>query len=81
MPQRAEEMSLSVVGARYSSVGGLPAVEIKLIEPSGEICTLIQVRPDERLSKIRSSRQFVIDGLRIDVWKEKGLVMALARTA
>lgn len=81
MPQRAEEMSLRVVGARYSSVGGLSAVEIKLVEPSGGICTLIQVRPDDRLARIGPSRQFVIDGLRIDVWKEKGLVMALARTA
>lgn len=81
MPQRAEGMSLRVVGARYSSVGGSPAVEIKLIEPSGGICTLIQVRPDDRLARIGSSKQFVIDGLRIDVWKEKGLVMALARTA
>lgn len=81
MPQMAAGMSLRVVGARYSSVGGSPAVEIKLLEPSGGICTLIQVRPDDRLARIGSSRQFVIDGLRIDVWKEKGLVMALARTA
>ncbi|MBW3563631.1 MAG: hypothetical protein KY459_02795 [Acidobacteria bacterium] len=81
MPQRAAEMSLRVVGARYSSVGGLSAIEIKLVEPSGGICTLIQVRADERLARIGSSQQFVIDGLRIDVWKEKGLVMALARTA
>jgi hypothetical protein len=81
MPEKLAGTELQVTGARYSTIDGAAAIEIKLLEPSGGICTLIQLKPGERLGRIRAARQFVIDGLLVDVWQEKGLVMALARTA
>jgi len=79
-PQKLAGMPMQMTGARYSTIDGSAAVQIKLVEPGGNICTLIQLRPGDGMKAINAPRQFMIDGLAVDVWTEKGLVMALART-
>lgn len=77
-PSRFREVDMKVVGARYTSLQGQPAALIRLLDPKGEPCSLFEARPEGRLESVwQSTHQ--IDGLLVDVWKEKGLVMALAR--
>lgn len=79
-PVRFNGMNMKVLGARYGSIHGQPAVQISLLDPDGEICTLYQLRPVGELAELNAeSRQ--IDGLIVDMWQEKGLLMVLARPA
>jgi hypothetical protein len=78
-PDSLKGMSMRLLGTRYSSLQGQPALELKLEDGRGEICTLIQARPVDRLATVHQRTQHHIDGLRVDVWREKGLVMVLAR--
>jgi hypothetical protein len=75
--RRGKRMRL--IGGRYASLRGRPAVQMKLADPRGEICTLIQARPVDELAAVSDLSQHQVDGLLVDVWREKGLVMVLAR--
>jgi hypothetical protein len=72
-------MKMRLIGGRYASLHGRPAVQMKLADPRGELCTLIQARPVQELAAITDLSQHQVDGLLVDVWREKGLVMVLAR--
>lgn len=71
-------MNMHLVGARYTTLGGVIAAQILYTNPQGEPCTLIQARPVARLARLGNGDHDV-DGLRISVWREKGLLMVLAR--
>lgn len=78
-PAEFAPMGMRLIGARFGSLQGQPAVQIKLADPKGEICTLIQARPVDKLAAIEDRSTHQIDGLLVDVWREKGLLMVLAR--
>ena len=59
---------------------GQPAVQITLLEPDGGFCTLYQMRPVGHLAKVPADER-EIDGLSVELWKEKGLLMVLVRPA
>ena len=73
-----KEMNMRIVGARYATLGGEMAAQIVYVDEHGIPCTLYEARPADRLARIATGDQQV-DGLRVSVWKEKGLVMVLAR--
>lgn len=77
-PQMMQEMNMHIIGARYATLGGEMAAQILYVDAHGVPCTLYEVRPADRLARIATGDQQV-DGLRVSVWKEKGLVMVLAR--
>ncbi|HVR45007.1 MAG TPA: hypothetical protein VMS56_16370 [Thermoanaerobaculia bacterium] len=77
-PERISAMNMRVVGARYATIEGVLAAEIRYVEPDGHPCTLYLVRPVERLARIRES-EHVVDGVQVTLWREKGLLMILAR--
>jgi hypothetical protein len=77
-PTMMKEMSMRIVGARYANLGGEMAAQILYVDPHGMPCTLYEARPGDRLARIAPG-DYQIDGLRVSVWKEKGLVMVLAR--
>lgn len=78
-PDSLKQMRMRLLGARYSSLQGHPAVEMKLADQRGEICTLIQARSVDQLSRVQGRSQHYVAGLFVDVWREKGLVMVLTR--
>lgn len=79
-PARFHGMNMQIVGARYGMLEGRPAVQITLRDPDGGLCTLYQMRPVGELAEVSTdSRE--IDGLAVDLWQEKGLLMVLARPA
>jgi len=77
-PSMMQHMNMRIVGARYTTLGGEIAAQIVYVDANGVPCTLYEARPVERLARIAPG-EHQIDGVRVSVWKEKGLVMVLAR--
>lgn len=80
MPQRFRDTGHRLIGARYCSVRGQIAAQIRLTDASGRTCTLYEARPANELSEITPA-EFNIDGCRVEVWREAGLLMVLAGPA
>lgn len=77
-PAMMSSMNMHLVGARYTTIEGVMAAQILYLDPKGDPCTLYQAQPVDKLARISKS-EHVIDGLRVSVWREKGLVMVLTR--
>lgn len=77
-PEMVKEMEMRMVGARYATLAGEMAAQILYVDAHGVPCTLYEARPADRLAHVATG-EHQIDGLRVSVWKEKGLVMVLAR--
>ena len=77
-PEMMAGMNMRVVGARYTTIEGVIAAQILYLDPKGEPCTLYLARPIEKLARVPNGEHDV-DGLRVSVWREKGLLMVLAR--
>jgi hypothetical protein len=77
-PAMMTTMNMRIVGARYTTLNGAIAAQIVYVDDHGIPCTLYEVRPIDRLATVPSSEQQV-DGVRVSVWREKGLLMVLAR--
>ena len=77
-PAMMKEMNMRIVGARYATLAGEMAAQILYVDAHGTPCTLYEARPADRLAHIATG-EHQIDGLHVSVWKEKGLVMVLAR--
>lgn len=76
-PRRVRERGLRVVGARYCSIQGELAAQIRLEDRDGRRWTLYQCPCTPALEDIRESST-TIDGVRVEVWQEEGLFMGLA---
>lgn len=79
-PSMMRSMSMRIVGARYTTIEGVMAAQILYVDSKGEPCTLYQARPVDKLARVSES-EHVIDGVRVSVWRENGLVMVLTRPA
>jgi len=77
-PAMVKEMGMRIVGARYATLAGKMAAQILYIDSHGLPCTLYEVRPADQLARVATG-EYQVDGLRVSVWKERGLVMVLAR--
>jgi len=78
-PDSMKGSGMRLIGARYGSLRGQPAVQLKLADARGEICTLTEVRPSGALAALFGRRRHHVDGLVVDLWREKGLLMVLTR--
>lgn len=77
-PAMMRSMNMHLVGARYTTIEGVMAAQILYLDSKGEPCTLYQARPVDKLARVSES-EHVVDGVRVSVWREKGLVMVLTR--
>ncbi len=66
-----------LLGGRYCSIQGQLALQLKLQDRAGNLYTLYQAPLNKILTGIRQGEQF-IDGLRITLWREAGLLLGLA---
>ncbi|MEM6327127.1 MAG: hypothetical protein AAF791_08415 [Bacteroidota bacterium] len=66
-----------VIGARYCSLGGQMAAQIRFRDANARVCTLYQARDSEAFDAVREGT-FEMSGVRVRVWREGGLVMGLA---
>ncbi len=66
-----------LLGGRYCSIQGQLALQLKLQDRAGNLYTLYQAPLNKILTSIRQGEQR-IDGLRITLWREAGLLLGLA---
>jgi hypothetical protein len=77
-PVMMQMMKMHIVGARYATLAGAIAAQIVYVDDHGVPCTLFEVRPTDTLANIAPG-EHQVDGVRVSVWREKGLIMVLAR--
>lgn len=80
LPRRFQDGSHRLLGGRYCSVQRQIAAQLRLADASGHACTLYEVRPVDALASIGNGR-FDIDGCQVELWREDGLLMVLARSS
>lgn len=69
---------LTLVGGRYCSVQGVPAAQIRLLEPDGNPCTLYVARSvGNRLASVRPG-EYEAAGVRVRIWHDEGRLFAMA---
>ena len=69
-----------LTGARYTRVGGEMGAQFQIEDAAGRPCSLFQVRDDEAFRNVRDAT-YEVDGVRVKVWREAGLLMGLAESA
>ena len=71
-PNRVRRHGYRFVGARYCSVGGQVAAQIRLQDRYRRKLTLYQFRPGSEFEELRESR-IDVDGVSVQIWREGGL--------
>ena len=66
-----------LVGARYCSLGGEMAAQIRFRDSNARICTLYQAKDSDTFRDVQEGT-YERGGVRVRVWRESGLVMGLA---
>lgn len=69
---------LALTGARYCSLQGHIAAQLRLEDARGRRVTLYQVRAAETFDGLTDA-EIQIEGLRIQFWREAGVLLGLAR--
>ena len=77
----------SLLGGRYCSISGVTAAQLRYGDEGETTRTLFQVTYDPELhgpipaiERGESPRQLAVKGLRVSLWREKGLLMALVES-
>ncbi len=71
---------LVLVGARYCSIQGRPAAQIRLRDGRGEPFTLYEVCDQASFADLADT-ELVVDGSIVRIWRADGLLFALATAA
>jgi len=74
---RIDPKRLRLLGGRYCSIRGQTANQIKLRDEKGRIHTLYETRVSDALAGFTEG-ELQIDGLRLSIWRESGLLFGLA---
>ncbi len=69
-----------LTGARYTRVGGEMGAQFQIEDAAGRPCSLFQVRDNDAFRHVRDAT-YEVDGVRVQVWREAGLLMGLAESA
>ena len=69
-----------LTGARYTRVGGEMGAQFHIEDAAGRPCSLFQVRDDDAFRNVRDAT-YEVDGVRVRLWREAGVLMGLAETA
>ena len=79
MPKLLLGKSWKVVGARYCSIGGKIAAQLRIMNTnSGKFYTLYEANLPDKLESKKVSESYEKAGSYVKVWDEKGLLMGLA---
>lgn len=76
-PFRVKQRGLRLIGARYCSIQGQPAAQIRLKDKDGRPCTLYESAAVPAFAGIPETR-VEVSGVRVELWQESGLLMGLA---
>ncbi len=75
--KKIDTQNLQLLGARYCSIQGELAAQLRLQDKAGRIYTLYQSPVTDDLLKVKSGER-VQDGLKLKLWQEAGLFFGLA---
>lgn len=78
-PADPEAARLRLLGARYCSIQGRLAAQVRLRDDAGHIHTLYETEASQKLRAAVSS-QLRADGIRVRTWTEKGVFYGLANS-
>lgn len=79
-PRGPQSEGLRLAGARYCSLQGCIAAQLRLIGQDGRLYTLYEVKDGPAFAGIEPAR-VEVDGVVVQTWREAGLVLGLAVTA
>src|SRR3972149_787822 len=65
-------------GARYCSVQGAIAAQIKLKDSENNICTLYEFKQKDE-KNLEKSQTYFIAGIKVTLWAESGIIFGLAK--
>jgi len=74
-----QKNNYQITGARYCSIQGQIAAQIKLVSPVGGVLTLYQTRLNDELA-ILDNQHYTINNVQVKNWQEDGIFYSLART-
>ena len=77
-PTRIASPDLELIGGRYCSIQGHLAAQLRLVDAAGRRVTLYQTPLVSELESL-AGHTITIDGIRVELWQEQGLLMALAQ--
>ncbi len=76
-PEDPAAARLQVIGARYCSIQGQLAAQIRARDRAGQVYTLYQTKLNDKL-RSATSGELKAEGVRIRLWRENGLFYGLA---
>jgi len=76
-PERLARAGFRLTGARYCSIQGRLAAQIRVRDAAGRTHTLYETRLAGALADL-TAQEHVADGVRVRLWREAGLLMGLA---
>jgi len=76
-PTRLKQAGYRMIGARYCSIQGEIAAQIKLSSAAGEVMTLYQTRLNPRLAAL-GEQSYMADNIRVETWQEGEIFFSLA---
>ena len=77
-PGRFVDAEMTLLGARYCSLQGSVAAQLKLRDEAGRICTLYEVRGDVPAFDYVGEEMHALSSLSIRLWREGNLLYGLA---
>ncbi|MHC4958184.1 MAG: hypothetical protein ACYTGN_07385 [Planctomycetota bacterium] len=69
----------TLVGARYCSLQGRIAAQLRLTGSGGEVATLYEVKDSNEFAATRGTTGVEVDGVMIRIWRARGILFGLAR--
>jgi len=78
-PARLGHSPYEVLGARYCSIQGQQAAQIKLKDRKARVLTLYETPWNESLVRA-AGREYRFDRVRVSLWRENGIFLGLAQT-
>jgi hypothetical protein len=79
VPRHPQAEGLRIVGARYCSLRGCVAAQLRLVGADGRSRTLYQVRDCPAFDGVLATR-IDVEAVAVDLWREGGLLLGLAST-
>ncbi|MEE1674899.1 hypothetical protein SNR37_000219 [Agarivorans aestuarii] len=77
--QRLDKEKWELIGGRYCSIDGRIAAQLKVRNrQSLQIHTFYQAKLPEEWLNITKKKELEVDGVKVKVWQEKGLLIGLA---
>lgn len=76
-PRAPAAEGLQLVGARYCSLRGCTAAQVRLVRRDGRPCTLYEVMDGTEFDGVEQGH-VEVDGVSVYVWRQDGLVLGLA---